>query len=127
MSPRLTTVLEQVRRFAEMLHGKQPGFRQLLDRALSENPDRASTAIPQLARKHDAALAAITWSFFWVRQGELFQARNELEAILSSSKTQSFWGGMAVLTLGEVCLELGEVKRGLDLIRRARRILEEPP
>ena len=127
MSPRLVAVLEQVRRFAETLHGRQPGFNQMLGRALSGNPDRASTAITRLERNHDPALAAIIWSFFWIRQGELFQARNELETIVNSGKSPTFWGGMAVLTLGEVCLELGETKHGLSLIRRAREILERPP
>lgn len=123
MSPRLAAVLEQVRRFAVSLHGSASGFLPLFERAFSDNPDRASTAIPQLARQFDAALAAIARGFFWIRQGELFQARVELESATSSGKTQSFWGGMAVLTLGEVCLELGEAEHGLGLIRRARQIL----
>lgn len=126
MSPRLATVLEQVRRFAVSLHGRSPGFLQLFERALSANPDRASSAIPKLEQQSDAELAAIAWSFFWIRQGELFQARSELETVTRSDRIQTFWGGMAVLTLGEVCLELGETERGLSLIRRAREILEAP-
>jgi hypothetical protein len=119
----LATILEQVRRFAVSLHGRSPGFLPLFNRAFSDNLDRASTAIPQLERQFDAALAAIAWSFFWIRQGELCQARTELETVMNTGQTQSFWGGMAVLTLGEVCLELGETERGLELIQRARQIL----
>ncbi len=126
MSPRLVAVLDQVRRFAETLHDREPGFRQLFGRAFSENPDRASTAIARLERSYDPAFAAIAWGFFWIRQGEFFQARNELDAIAHSDNKQSFWGGMAVLTLGEVCLELGERERGMRLIRSARQILDEP-
>ncbi|MBI4662466.1 MAG: hypothetical protein HY735_26920 [Verrucomicrobia bacterium] len=126
MSPRLATMLDQVRRFAVTLHGRQPGFRELFERSFSPNPDRASTAIPHLEQL-DAALAAIAWGFFWIRQSELSQARNELEKIVESGKAQSFWGGMAVMTLGEVCLELGDAERGSRLLRQARDILEGVP
>ena len=126
MSPRLAIALDQVRRFAMTLHGCDPEFGPLFGRAFSEDPDRASTAIPQLEQRYDPALAAIAWSVFWLRQGELFQAQRELEVAASSGKTATFWGGMAVLVLGEVCLELGEEKKGAALLQRAGEILGEP-
>lgn len=126
VSPELTVALEQVRRFAAMLPSPAPDDRRLLDRAFSENLDQASTAIPRLAPAHDPALAAIAWSYFWIRQGELFQARNELETVLDFHKSKSFWSGIAVQILGEICLELGDVKKGSAMLRRARKILGEP-
>ena len=127
ISPRLADVLDQVLRFSNLLHVRQPDLRSLLNRAFAENPDRASTAITRLAKDGDPALVAIAWAFFWIRQGELSQARNELEALANSPHANSFWGGMALLALGEVRLELGETEHGLSLIRRARQILEDPP
>ncbi len=126
MGPRLATALDQVRRFAMTLHDRDPEFAPLFGRAFSENPDRASSAIPQLEQRYDPALAAIAWSVFWLRQGELIQAQKELEAAASSGKAKTFWGGMAVLVLGEICLELGEEKKGTALLQRAGEILGEP-
>ena len=127
ISPSLADVLDQVRRFSNSLHGREPELRLLLNRAFAENPDQASTAITRLSRDGNPALVAIAWAFFWIRQGELSQARNELEALTNSPHAKSFWGGMAMLALGEVRLELGDKEQGLRLIRHARQILEDPP
>jgi len=108
------------------MNAQDATLRVLLKRAFGEDLDRVSDAIRRIERDHDAPLAAILWAFFWIRQGELFLARRELEAIANSSKAASLWGGIAVVMLGELCIESGATRTGLRLIQRGERILGTP-
>lgn len=127
MTARFVSALEEIRRVTQALNQQNVALRRLLERAFSDDCERAADAIRRIEREFDPALAALAWSFFWIRQGDLAQARSELESINRSGQTQSLWGGMALMMLGEICLELGETRNGAALIRRARNILEPPP
>jgi hypothetical protein len=127
MTARFVSALEEFRRVAQSLNHQNPALRRLLERSFSDDCERAADAMRRIEREFDPALAALLWSFYWVRQGDLAQARRELESIHRSGQTQSLWGGMSLMMLGEICLELGETKEGAAAIRRARKILEPPP
>lgn len=127
MTARFVSALEEIRRVAQALNQQNAELRRLLERAFAEDCERAADAIRRIEREFDPALAALAWSFFWIRQGDIAQAQSELESINRSGQTQSLWGGMALMMLGEICLELGETRNGTALIRRARQILEPPP
>jgi hypothetical protein len=123
MSPRFAAVLDKILRLSESLNERNTALRPLVKRAFSEDLDKASDAIRRIEKDHDGALAAVAWGFFWIRQGEMSLAKRELKAIHDSDKSKTLWGGLAVMMLGELCVELGEPKAGAKLIRRAEQIL----
>jgi hypothetical protein len=127
MSPKFLSALEKFRHLTSSLNTQDPALRRLLERGFSDDLDKSADAIRRIEKEFDPALASLLWSFFWIRQGDLSLARRELEAINQAGKTHSLWGGMALLMLGEICLELGETKTGAGFIRRGRRILDAPP
>lgn len=127
MSPRLSAALEKIRFLSERFTFQNLPLRQLLRRACSDNPDQSTSAIHRIAREHDPELAALAWSQFWAREGDLFQARRELESIQGSNRKNTLWGGLAMMALGELLIELGESDEGLKLLGRAQDILGEPP
>jgi len=101
-------------------------LKNLLSRAFSDDPDPSSSAIHRIAREYDVALAAIAWSHFWVRQGDLLQARRELEKVEESGNVETLWGGLALMLFGEVLIETGEPDDGAKRLARAESILGEP-
>jgi hypothetical protein len=123
MSPRFAAVLDKIIHLSESLNQQNTALRPLVKRAFSEDLDKASDAIRRIEKDYDGALAAVAWGFFWIRQGEVSLAKRELKAIHDSDKAETLWGGIAVMMLGELCLELGESKTGAKLIRRAEQIL----
>lgn len=127
MSPRLTAALDKVRFLSERFNFQNQPLRQLLQQAFSDNPDRSSTAIHRIAREYDPVLAALAWSHFWAKEGDLFQAKRELESIHGLNRKNTLWGGLALMILGEVMIEMGDADAGLKLLRHARDILGEPP
>lgn len=127
MTARFAAALENFSRLARGFNQRDPAMRRWIERAFGEDLDRAASAIRQLERMHDPALAVMAWAFFWIRQGDLPQARRELEAIDAFAAKHSLWSGLAVFLLGELYLEMGETKRGAKLIRHAQQILGEPP
>ncbi|MDA1275936.1 MAG: hypothetical protein O2960_18120 [Verrucomicrobia bacterium] len=126
MSPRLAAALEKIRTLAEQFNHQNPPLKKLWSRAFSEDPDHASSAIHRIAREYDVALAAIAWTYFWVRQGDLLQARHELEKVEESGNVETLWGGLALMLFGELLIETGEPKEGAKRLERAESILGEP-
>ena len=126
VSPTFLSALEKLRAVIHSLNQQNPTLRRLLERSFAQDLEMAADAIRRIEREFDPALAALAWGFFWIRQGDLPQARSELEAIDRSGKTDSLWGGVALMMLGELCLEIGETKTGARFIRRAKRILDPP-
>ena len=126
MSPAFLSALAECRTVVQSLNHHNPALRRLLDRAFAEDSETSADSIRRIEREFDPALAALVWGFFWIRQGDLAQARSELAAIDTAGRTHTLWSGMALMMLGELCLELGETKTGAGFIRRARQILGPP-
>lgn len=101
-------------------------MRRLLNRAFSADAELASDAIRRIEQRCDPALAALAWSFFWIQQGEIFQAKRELERVQSSNQKPTIWAGIDLMLLGHIHIDLGEAKIGNRLIREGRRMLHEP-
>ncbi len=126
MSPRFLTALETFRHAAQTFNQRDPNLKPLLERAFSDDLDRASDAIRRIERESDPALAALAWGFFWIRQGDFSQARKELTSVDRTGQIRTLWGGVALMMLGELCLEMGETQAGQAFLRRAKLILEPP-
>jgi hypothetical protein len=124
MSPRFTAKLDKIRHLAEAFNQHDLAVRKLVVRAFTGDIDAAADAIRAIERKYNIALAAVLWAFFWIRQSDLAQAQRELETVEALGKTESLWGGLALMMLGELYLEIGESKKGKALIRRATKVLD---
>lgn len=126
LSSQFQTIRAEYRSLAERLTSGDSTLRRWLRSAFSTDAELASDAIRRIELHYPPALAALIWSFFWIEQGELFQARNELERIQHSPDAHSLWGGIDVMFLGHLLIEMGDLKTGNRLLRDGQRILNEP-
>lgn len=125
MSPTFIPVFEKMLGYAESHRKTNPSLCRHLKFALGDDLADASDSIQQIEKQFDPLLAAVAWSFFWIRQGELYLARDELQRAIATP-SQSLWLGVCLIMLGKICVEIGEAKRGAAYLRDARKILDEP-